>query len=116
MKIVLENYKCLSWNDMQNAHWAIRSEEKKTLQNMVFALAHNAGRKEKIKVPASVMIEAHFKDDGRHDSDNLYVKPILDGLVRAKIFKDDNCEIVDWVCLKAKKNMSSDQIIILIEE
>ncbi|MFA5993343.1 MAG: hypothetical protein WC823_00115 [Parcubacteria group bacterium] len=116
MKIILENFKCLSWNDMQNIHWSLRAQEKKNLQNAVYALAYNLGKKEKVNIPALVKIEAHFKDGGRHDPDNLYVKPILDGLVRAGVFEDDNGKIIDWVCSKAEVKMPSDQIIIYINE
>lgn len=114
MKITIEKYKCPSWNDMQTAHWSARSAEKETLQTLVYAYAVNKG--EKVTVPATVKIEAHFKADKRRDPDNLYVKPILDGLVKARIFEDDNGKMIDWVSLKAEVKMPSDQIIIYINE
>ena len=112
MKIVIENYKCPSWNDMQRAHWTDRSGEMAVLKNMVYALANNCRRKEVVNIPATVRIEAHFKGGQRRDPDNLYIKPILDGLVAAKIFEDDNGKIIDWVALKAEVKMPSDKIII----
>lgn len=115
MKIVIENYKCLSWNDMQRVHWALRAEEKKVLQRMVYAQAYNL-RKSKVSVPAIVKIEAHFEGKKIHDPDNLFVKPVLDGLVKAGIFEDDNGKIIDWVCLKTEIEMPKNKIIILINE
>jgi Holliday junction resolvase RusA-like endonuclease len=114
MKIVIENCKCPSWNDMQSAHWTLRSAEKKTIQEMIYVYARNMG--EKITIPAIVKIEAHFKENKRRDPDNLFVKPILDGLVQARIFEDDNGKIIDWVSLKAEVKMPSDKIIIFINE
>lgn len=116
MKIILEKCKCPSWNDMQIAHWVKRSVERDILKNMVYALANNERKKEKIDTPARVIVEAHFSDNKRHDPDNLYVKPILDGLVQARIFEDDNGEIIESVTLKAKKWMPKDLIIISINE
>jgi len=114
MKIEIENYKCPSWNDMQITHWAVRLTEKRSLQKLVYVYAYNL--KKKAKVPATVTVEAHFKDGKRRDPDNLYVKPILDGLVQSGMLMDDNGDVIESITLIAKVKMSSDRILISINE
>lgn len=116
MKIEIENYKCPSWNDMQVAHWAMRAADREVLKLLAYGAANNARKKTKVKVPVVVKIEAHFKDGKRRDPDNLYVKPILDGLVKAGVFADDNGEVIKSITLIAKVKMKSNGIIISINE
>jgi len=71
---------------------------------------------EELKIPATIRIEAHFTHGNRRDPDNLYVKPIIDGIVKSGLLSDDNGKIVDWVALKAEVKMPSDKIIIYINE
>lgn len=120
MKIIIENFKCPSWNEMQVKHWVLRADDRNALK----MLAYNAVRKlfvdpiEAITFtdPVNVMIEAHFKLSNRRDPDNLYVKPIIDGIVKSGLLPDDNGEVIKSLTLSTKIKMPSDQIIILINE
>ena len=122
MKIEIKNFKCPSWNEKQRTNWALRIAEK----NDLIILACDAVRKTlkgeirriavQLEKPVILKIEAHFKDYRRRDPDNLYVKPIIDGIVKSGLLSDDNGEVIDWVCLKTKVKMPSDQIIIFINE
>lgn len=62
--------------------------------------------------PIKLVIEAHYRNNNRHDPDNLYVKPILDALVKIGVLKDDNGDCVESVTLTAKRKMPEDRIII----
>lgn len=69
----------------------------------------------KMMPPVRIVVEARFKNSNRRDPDNLYVKPIIDGMVAAKVIPDDNGEIVASVTLVAKRKQESDMIVIEIE-
>jgi len=123
MKIEIERCKCPSWNDMQTAFWAKRSVERDELKNLtfctIFATYNRSEFKRRVlamKKPAEVRVEAHFKNSVRRDPDNLYVKPILDGIVKAGLLPDDNGEFISAVTLCAKVKMPMDKIIISINE
>lgn len=66
--------------------------------------------------PVRITIEAHFKGGNRRDPDNLYVKPIIDGIVAAKVIPDDNGEVVESVTLIAKRKHGKDMVIITVEQ
>lgn len=70
----------------------------------------------KLSPPVGIVIEAHFKGGQRRDPDNLYVKPIIDGMVAAKVIPDDNGEVVKSVTLMAKRNQEMDLVIIEVIE
>lgn len=121
MKIIIERYKCPSWNDMQTAFWAKRGCARDELKNLVFCTifaTYNRSEFKRralgMKKPAGITVEAHFKSSRRRDPDNLYVKPILDGIVKAGLLPDDSGEFIGSVTLIAKVKMPSDKIIISI--
>ena len=70
----------------------------------------------RVDPPVRITIEAHFKGGNRRDPDNLYVKPIIDGMVAAKVIPDDNGEVVESVTLRTCIRQPSDVIVIEIEE
>ncbi len=123
MKIIIERYKCPSWNEMQIAHWKKRGIDRDELKLLVigciFSQYTRAAFKRRVlemKKPADIRIEAFFKNSNRRDPDNLYVKPILDGIVKAGILPDDNGEFINSVTLMAKIKAGEDKIIIYINE
>ena len=123
MKIVIERYKCPSWNEMQIAHWKKRGIDRDDLKELVigclfsqYTRAEFKRRVLEMKKPADVRIEAFFKSAQRRDPDNLYVKPILDALVNSGMLSDDNGEFVDSVTLKSKTKAGEDKIIIYVNE
>jgi len=92
----------------------MRALEKRTLEKMII-VAVKEKKKKKVKVPVEIIIEAHFYEKRRRDPDNLYVKPILDGLVRSGLFDDDNGDIIDCLSLKSKIGQKCDSITINIK-
>lgn len=124
MKIEIENYKCPSWNESNRAiHWAVRSAVRDEMKQLFLACMYSQYTREELKKmsaelkkPVDVRIEAHFKLSNRRDPDNLFVKPILDGMVKAGIFTDDNGDVVNSLTLKATRKMPKDKIIIYINE
>lgn len=125
MKILIERYKCPSWNEFNRSqmHWTERGVRRDELAELVhgciFSQYSRAAFKRRVlemKKPADVRIEAFFKSAQRRDPDNLYVKPILDGIVKAGILPDDNGEFINSVTLMARVKAGEDKIIIYINE
>lgn len=123
MKITIENCRCPSWNEFnRSVHWAVRAVKRQELQDFVYEAMTKQfkGSIRRIAVqinkPIQVSIEAHFKNNHRRDPDNLFVKPILDALVKYGLFYDDNGDVIESLTLRAKRKMPSDQIIISINE
>lgn len=87
----------------------------KTLVNY-YLLAKYRSKKFKIDGKANIFIEAHFVNSNRRDPDNLFVKPIIDAIVKFGVLPDDNGDVVESLTLISKTRMESDQIIIKINE
>ncbi len=66
------------------------------------------------EAPFEITIEAHFKEKNRRDPDNLYVKPLLDALVKIGVLTDDSGDVVESLTLKTKRKQEKDQVIITI--
>jgi Holliday junction resolvase RusA-like endonuclease len=114
MKIEIENYKCPSWNEFnRRVHWAVRACARDELKMLVYVEMMRY-RGLKIDNSVNITIEAHFKSGMRRDLDNLFVKPILDGIVQSGLIRDDNGDVVETLILKAKVKMPSNKIIIYI--
>jgi len=123
MRITIENCKCPSWNEYnRNVHWAVRAAKRQEMQDFVYEALTRQFRGSfrrmaaQIQKPIQVSIKAHFKNNHRRDPDNLFVKPILDALVKFGLFSDDNGDVIYSLTLMAKRKMPSDQIIICINE
>jgi len=123
MKITIENCRCPSWNEFnRSVHWAVRAAKRQELQDFVYEAITKQLKGSirriavQIKKPIQVSIEAHFKNNHRRDPDNLFVKPLLDALVKVGLFYDDNGDVISSLTLIAKRKMPSDQIIISINE
>jgi Holliday junction resolvase RusA-like endonuclease len=113
MRLDIKNLYCPSWNDIQALHGIKRSRVMSDIKNVVYAETLAIPREKRIVVPPiRIIIEAHFKGANRRDPDNLYVKPIIDGMVAAKVIPDDNGEVVESVTLIAKRRQERDSIII----
>jgi Holliday junction resolvase RusA-like endonuclease len=72
---------------------------------------------EQLPQPCNVCIKAGFrkrKGLTRRDPDNLYVKPIMDGLVHIGLLKDDASKYVAAITLMVDINQEQDSIIITI--
>jgi Holliday junction resolvase RusA-like endonuclease len=116
MKLTIENYKCLSWNEFnRNMHWSIRTAVREELKSLVYAeMCKHRGVK--IDKTVDVDITAYFKDWRRRDLDNLFIKPILDGIVDSGLIRDDNGDVIDSLTLRAKVRQPQNKIIIKINE
>ncbi len=124
MKIIIQNCKCPSWNEFnRGVHWAVRAAKRDELQSLVLGCMREQYRAVslkrialEIKKPVDIRIEAHFKNTNRRDPDNLFVKPLIDGIVKAGIFTDDHGDVINSLTLMSKRKMPNDQIIICINE
>lgn len=115
MRLVIKNLYCPSWNDIQALHGIKRSKVMSEIKNIVYAETLAVPREKRSVIPpVRIIIEARFKGGNRRDPDNLYVKPIIDGMVAAKVIPDDNGEVVESVTLIAKRRQEKDSIIVEI--
>ncbi|EKE25673.1 MAG: hypothetical protein ACD_5C00075G0005 [uncultured bacterium] len=120
MEIVIDRYKCLSWNECQKMHYITRGQARDEVIELVLGAIHSDRKILKTAKsmigPFTLTIEAHFSHGNRRDPDNLFVKPIIDALVKAGIFPDDNGKVIEALTLKAKTKMPNDKIIISIKD
>lgn len=118
--ITIEQLNCPSWNDMQTMHWSQRRKYMMMVKALTIAAIRKElkGSKERIAEqlpkPCPVSVVAYFKGSNRRDCDNLYVKPIMDGIVFCKLLKDDNCDIVRPLLLDAYTHQADDKIVITL--
>lgn len=93
-RIVLPMTRPLNLNDRR--HWAAKAREVKQVKEDTFALVKQA------RIPACQRVRVTMvyepPDKRRRDADNLVatLKPVLDGLVLAKVIPDDTPEHVEW--------------------
>lgn len=113
MKIVIENHKAVSWNQLYSSkHWTVRSE----LANYIHTLMlESIGRRTlTAKFPVDISITAYFKDKRRRDSDNIICKLYIDSLV-PKLLPDDNTKYVRWVASRAIIGAEDDKLEVIIK-
>jgi Holliday junction resolvase RusA-like endonuclease len=105
--------KAYSLNQFRNEHY-YKLNQLKTFWNIV---VQNTVAIKNIKPVQSCEIEFifHFQNKTRRDLDNLSatIKFILDGLVSAKIIKDDHSEIVKKITI-TKGYLSKNMIEVII--
>jgi hypothetical protein len=104
MKLLLENYKCLSWNTVMRAHWS----KQDAMNKYAHISIREAILKEKYDTlkqynkPVNIHIFAYLKRP--IDSDNICDKLLIDGLKLNKIIVDDNPEYVVSTTTTSIKN------------
>ena len=92
-------------------HYRMRGQHKKEMQEVAYYMAlQNKKKFDK----ARLIFTAYYKGNRKHDPDNLYVKPFLDGLVQAGMIKDDSNLYVQSVTLKVETGAKSDYVTIEI--
>lgn len=122
MKIIINNFKAPSMNELMHKHWTLHSKWMKQVKALVVAECMSQIRANMRtgkwfgSKPLVVWICAEYKGSNRRDTDNLYIKPILDGLVAANLIKDDNCDIVKQVEIQVLRNCECDRVSIIIQE
>ena len=119
MEIIIDNLKCPSWNDLQRRHWSFQTKMMAAVKGLVVAETRSqipaklrSGKSKWEDLPLSICIIAQFTGSNRRDCDNLYVKPIIDALVFAKVIPDDNSDVVRSVTLMAETKCEKDRVII----
>lgn len=116
LEIRIERFKCFTWNSFLYKHWRKGWDAKKELEELVYWETMERCKGKKIAFDqARVTIRAGFKGKSRHDPDNLFVKPILDGMVKAGIFPDDNGGVIKALTLIAVNEEKEDTITIIID-
>ena len=121
MKIVINNFKAPSLNELMHKHWTLHSKWSQQIKALVIAECKSqikaAMRTGKYYAgPVTIWICAEYAGSNRRDTDNVYIKPIIDGIVAAKLISDDNCDVVKQVEIQVQRNMESDRVTIIIQE
>jgi Holliday junction resolvase RusA-like endonuclease len=119
LQITIKNFKCPSMNDVVRVHFIAYSKKMKMVKALVMGECLSQVpakvRKEWQKARGiQVAITGRYKGSNRRDTDNLYIKPVLDGLVAAGILSDDNCDVVSKVVLVCERNSESDSLSLLL--
>jgi Holliday junction resolvase RusA-like endonuclease len=105
----------MNLNKYRNAHFHVLSSEKRKWERIV----QIESKKQKIfpMEKAIVTLIFHFNNKRKRDADNyaLCAKFLLDGLVKAKIFIDDNFDIVEELRVKRGANHKEPYIEVVLE-
>ena len=72
-------------------------------------------RPEKPVVKAVVTLEYHFGDRRRRDADN-YIKLLVDGLVKAKIIKDDCFDCIELRLRQGEIDRDNPHVVVEVTE
>lgn len=100
-RIILENYKCPSWNVFYaGKHWSTRQEMK---EEALFAVMEALNNKKLTVSTAKVRITVVAYLKRVIDPDNVCEKMIIDGLKKV-LFKDDSAKYVECVTTKVQKS------------
>ena len=116
MEIVINNFKCPSWNTYYaGKHWSQRKKKADEIHALVWL---SVLEQVKESVPFSKKVKliytVCYKDKRRRDADNAAIKFFTDGLVEANILKDDSAEYVDEISIKIKTGQVDNKVIIKI--
>jgi Holliday junction resolvase RusA-like endonuclease len=82
-----------SLNDWQNLHVMEKAKRKKQTEHDVYYACYNQ-RPPKPYDKARVRITIFFPVKRKHDNLNYPCKELIDGIVKAKIIKDDNIDVI----------------------
>lgn len=112
--IEIEDYHCPSWNILYTGvHWVTRKKMVDEIHQMVYFKC----RAQKIPLqtqPVKLEFELSYKKRLRHDIDNAFLKPFVDGLVKAGVLTDDSSQYVNEISIKTAIGQPKDKIIIKI--
>jgi len=89
-----------SLNTWSRMHWAKAAEIKKQWERDIFYLSHQQRYDNRGELPlrkAIIKITYYFATNRRRDADNMNLKFILDGVVKAGIIKDDSTSVIGQV-------------------
>lgn len=113
--IVIKNFKCPSLNkNYAGQHWSKRAGEARKIQWIIRSAVMTQKIKPVKKYPVDIKIIAYYKGKRKHDSPNVSDKEIIDGLVLAKVLKDDSTKYVRWAATKAVTGADENKVEIRI--
>lgn len=95
MKLFL-GYDFINWNEYINIERSNKYKANKIKQYEKRIVGYLATEKYKGKYPISIKFKPHFKDK-RRDLDNYRLKGLIDGLVTAKVIKNDNLNCIQKI-------------------
>jgi Holliday junction resolvase RusA-like endonuclease len=103
--------KCPSLNaNYAGRHWTARRTEANNIHTIVIAECRKQHVQSATEFPLDVVIIAKFKDNRRRDAGNCSNKEIIDGLVIAGIFPDDNLKYIRSVMVVGINNTGKDEV------
>jgi len=111
-KIVIENERPLSWNQLYSGkHWSVRKDEADRVHWLVKA---NLDPEVKINGLVDITLIAYF-DKYALDADNISAKFYIDGLVGEWI-EDDRRAFVRRVCTQSEIDRDNPRVEIVVTE
>jgi len=116
MKIILEYYKCPSWNQIAGrGHWTKRAEMMNYAHETIIEtlMKHEKDWKHKFTEPVNIIVTAYLKRE--IDCDNVSCKGIIDGLKLVGTIKDDSPKYVTEVTTRVVKSKKDYTVIEIYE-
>ena len=94
MKIILENERPTSWNELYSGmHWTKRSREAQRVHALIrYSRKCISGKEKKLVFPVDVVITVYFKNRP-YDADNIASKYYIDGL-KDWLIEDDSWKYI----------------------
>lgn len=117
MKLILNQFKMPSWNEYNSrSHWAKAKKKNDEIYWLVYEAIKNSGYKDindllqnkKVKL----IFEIHYKGNRRHDPDNSFLKPIIDGIVKCGLLRDDSTKEIKEIIIRARVGQKENKVII----
>ena len=115
MEIYID-YEFDNWNkyiekERANKFWAAKTKKREEDVIKYFTL----GKKWDEGYPVKITFIKYFSNK-QNDLDNIRLKVILDGLVKAKVIKNDNLNCIQEIIIKPVFNKKKEGILIKIEK
>lgn len=110
------DYKFKNWNEYINIERSNKYYANKIKQEEANIIGLFAKKMQKVeKYPVKITVIKYYKHKN-NDIDNIRLKSVLDGLVKAGILKNDNMNCIEEITLKGKIDKEKDGMEIIIEE
>lgn len=102
-----------SWNSLVRKHYRTVMRVFATWHSLTWE-ALQEYKIPKITGPVRLVAIGRWKGDGRHDVDNILLKPVIDMMVKAEIFEDDDLTNITEIISRGYKNQDVDALEIYI--
>lgn len=96
-------------------HWGRKKVIFDLWEELVFWYSKTAENRPEVlpfDLPVFIRVTGRFKDKRRRDLDGFCLKPIIDGLVRAGVLKDDSMDYVESIMIVGKNGQEADETVI----